>query len=135
MDREVRPSDSVRRRGGGARSRMPSWQRGGVAVVGGGRIFGVRSATTGSSAARSSRAKVAVAFGAGSYRPGERRPVGGPRKTRRGRGVDRSSAVGAVDLAGTVASALGPSVGPAAGVSCGALGVGGESVGHLSDPS
>src|SRR6218665_3129238 len=82
--------------------------------------------------------KVTFASCAGAYRPGERRPVGGPRKTvaerRRPPGALSGGGVVAFDWGGLVpvpsdraAAAAGrPGVAP---------GVGGETAGNLSDPS
>lgn len=55
-----------------------------VAPTGGGRTFGARSATTGSPAVRSVRGRW-PSLRRRCYRPGLRWPVGGPRKTFRGR--------------------------------------------------
>ena len=66
------------------RSRHASGSRCGVAPTGGGRTFGVRSATTGSPAVRSVRGRWPSSRRR-CYRPGSRWPAGGPRKTYRGR--------------------------------------------------
>lgn len=106
--------------------------RGVIVPYGGGCTFGVRSATTGSLAVRSIRGRW-PSFRRWCYRLGLRWPVGGPRKT-----VARSAlgpvSVASTDLRGllSVPSNRGVAVDGCPGV---VPGVGGESVGNLSDPS
>ena len=111
---------------------MPHGSRGVAVPYGGGRTFGVWSATTGSPAVRSVRGRW-PSLRRWCYSLGLRWPVGGPRKT-----VTRSApgpvSVASTDLRGllSVPSNRGVAAGGCLGV---VLGVGGESVGNLSDPS
>ena len=111
---------------------MPHGSRGVAVPYGGGRTFGVWSATTGSSAVRSVRGRW-PSLRRWCYSLGLRWPVGGPRKT-----VTRSASglvsVASFDLRGlsSVPSDRDRSAGGCLAV---VLGVGSESVGHLSDPS
>ena len=69
---------------GGGVVGMPPGSRGVVDPADGGRTFGARSATTGSSAVGSPRGRWPP-LRRRCYRPGRRWPVDGPRKTNRGR--------------------------------------------------
>jgi hypothetical protein len=84
LPRKVRVPDSTCRSFGRADVDTSLDGRGRAQPFGGGRTFGARNATTGSSAVSSVRGRWPSSRRR-CYRPGLRWPVGGPRKTFRGR--------------------------------------------------